>query len=120
MSRLLFISYDQLSLSSGVMLNADPSSDEIVMIESHSMLTSRTWQASRIHLLMSAAAHHAVAMERLASPSTVSKLTRLPLAFASFVSLMPRWRFGRRNRGRVHCRPVSNVLEFNSYRTIRF
>ena len=47
------------------MRDADPSSDEIVMIESRSMLTSRTWQASRLHLLMSAAAHHAVALERL-------------------------------------------------------
>ena len=65
MSRLLFIPYDQLGLSSGVMRDADPSSDEIVMIESRSMLTSRTWQASRLHLLMSAAAHHAVALERL-------------------------------------------------------
>ena len=65
MKRLIFIPYDQLSLNSGVMRDADPSADEIVMIESRSMLTSRTWQASRLHLLMSAAAHHAQALERL-------------------------------------------------------
>ena len=65
MRRLIFVPYDQLSLSSGIMRTADPATDEIVMIESRSMLTSRTWQASRLHLVLSAAAHHAQELERL-------------------------------------------------------
>jgi deoxyribodipyrimidine photolyase-related protein len=47
------------------MREADPTTDHIAMVESQRMLTSRTWQASRLHLLMSAAAHHAQALEAL-------------------------------------------------------
>ncbi len=87
MKRLIFIPYDQLSLNSGIMREADIATDAIVMIESRQMLTSRTWQASRLHLLMSAAAHHAAFLQAqgftvhsLVSPSVTAGLTEIKSA----------------------------------------
>jgi deoxyribodipyrimidine photolyase-related protein len=57
--RVILVPYDQLSLTKGVMRGADPSADHILMIASERMLASRTWHAQRLHLLLSAAAHHA-------------------------------------------------------------
>ena len=87
MNRLIFIPYDQLSLNSGIMREADSTTDEIVMIESRDMLSSRTWQAARLHLLMSAAEHHAVFLEdqgftvhRLTEQSVNAGLTEIHAA----------------------------------------
>ena len=62
MSRLILVPFDQLSLDRGAMRDADPSSDEILMVESQAMITSRPWHAQRLHLVLSSAAHHAEAL----------------------------------------------------------
>ena len=64
MNRLILVPYDQLSLTKGAMRGADPSMDQILMVTSRTMLASRTWHAQRLHLLLSASAHHAVALRQ--------------------------------------------------------
>lgn len=64
MSRVILVPYDQLSRDRGAMAGAVPGRDAILMIESESMLRSRTWHAQRLFLVLSAAAHHAEALER--------------------------------------------------------
>lgn len=59
MTRVILVPYDQLSRDRGAMRDAVPGRDEILMIESERMLRSRTWHAQRLHLLLSAAVHHA-------------------------------------------------------------
>lgn len=53
----VLVSFDQLSLTHGALATADPQHDHVVMVESASMLRSRTWHAQRIYFLLSAAAH---------------------------------------------------------------
>ena len=62
MSRLVLIPFDQLSLTKGVMKDADPSVDQILMVTSSDMVASRTWHAQRLHLVLASAAHHAQAL----------------------------------------------------------
>lgn len=53
----VLLPYDQLSRHHGALASADPATHVIVMVESRSMLHSRTWHAQRLHLVLSAAAH---------------------------------------------------------------
>lgn len=62
MSRVIVVPFDQLSLTRGAMRDADPATDAILMVTSEAMLASRTWHAQRLHLVLSAAAHHAEAL----------------------------------------------------------
>ncbi len=62
MSRLILVPFDQLSLARGAMREARAGADEIVMVTSERMLASRPWHAQRLHLVLSAAAHHADAL----------------------------------------------------------
>jgi deoxyribodipyrimidine photolyase-related protein len=62
-SRLLYLAYDQLHRAHGVLANADPSVDEVIMIESASMLGSRRWHAQRLHFLLASAAHFRADLE---------------------------------------------------------
>lgn len=55
----VLVPYDQLHRNHGALAGADPSTHEILMIESQGMLASRTWHAQRLQLLLSAAAHFA-------------------------------------------------------------
>lgn len=62
MTRVILVPYDQLSRDRGAMRDARPGVDEILMVESERMLRSRTWHAQRLFLLLSAAEHHAIAL----------------------------------------------------------
>jgi len=53
----VLVAYDQLDRHHGALALADPSTHDVLMVESEGMLRSRTWHAQRLHLLMSAAAH---------------------------------------------------------------
>lgn len=57
MTDVVLLPYDRLSLDHGAMADARPESTEILIIESDTMLRSRTWHAQRLFLLMSASAH---------------------------------------------------------------
>ncbi|CAB4621699.1 unannotated protein [freshwater metagenome] len=53
----ILLPYDQLSRTHGALAKATPATHQILMIESQSMLSSRTWHAQRIFMLLSASAH---------------------------------------------------------------
>ncbi|MBT5805685.1 MAG: deoxyribodipyrimidine photolyase [Actinobacteria bacterium] len=55
--RIIFVTFDQLSRSHGALATAVPGQDQIVFIESHDMLTARTWHAQRLFFLLSCCEH---------------------------------------------------------------
>jgi len=59
MKRILYIAFDQLHRNFGVLKDADPRSDLIVLVESTRMTTGRPWHPLRLHFLISSARHFA-------------------------------------------------------------
>lgn len=59
MKRLLFIPFDHLHADYGVMADADPKSDVIVLVESARMTQSENWHKVRLYFLISSALHFA-------------------------------------------------------------
>ena len=57
MTRVILVPYDQLSRRSGALGAAVPGRDEILLVESDTMLRSRPWHAQRLFLILSSAAH---------------------------------------------------------------
>ena len=57
MSRLLYIGFDQLNLSHGILRSADPTSDTVLLVESARMLQNPNWHSQRIYFLLSSARH---------------------------------------------------------------
>ena len=55
--RVILVPFDQLHRDRGALRDADPERDQVLLVESESMLRSRTWHAQRLHLVLSAAAH---------------------------------------------------------------
>ena len=55
--RIILVTFDQLSRSHGALATAVPGQDQIVFIESHDMLTARTWHAQRLFFLLSCCEH---------------------------------------------------------------
>lgn len=58
----VLVPYDQLSSGHGAMAHAEPATHDLLMVESSTMLRSRTWHAQRLHLVLSAAEHFAAEM----------------------------------------------------------
>lgn len=56
-SRILFVAFDQLSLDSGVLKQAEKDSDLIVFFESAELIASKRWHIQRIFFLLSSARH---------------------------------------------------------------
>jgi deoxyribodipyrimidine photolyase-related protein len=57
MSRILYIGFDQLSLSHGVLSSANPTTDIVLLVESARMLENPNWHSQRIFFLISSARH---------------------------------------------------------------
>ena len=64
MTRLLYLPFDQLNKSYGILRNANPKTDQIVMVESQRMLESQKWHFQRLYFLISAARHFATSLEK--------------------------------------------------------
>lgn len=64
MTRVILVPYDQLSRRSGSLGAAVPGRDEILLVESDTMLGSRRWHAQRLFLVLSSAAHLAADLRR--------------------------------------------------------
>jgi deoxyribodipyrimidine photolyase-related protein len=58
-SRILVVPFDHLNRSAGVLRDADPSTDLIVIVESQRMLTGRPWHKERLFFMVSSARHFA-------------------------------------------------------------
>ena len=59
MKRILYIAFDHLHRNFGVLKDADPQNDLIVLVESARMTSGRPWHPLRLHFLMSSAHHFA-------------------------------------------------------------
>jgi deoxyribodipyrimidine photolyase-related protein len=59
MKRILFIPFDHLHRSHGVLGTADPKRDAIVLVESARMCSGRKWNPERLFFLISSARHFA-------------------------------------------------------------
>lgn len=59
MKQILYIPFDQLNLNYGVLKDASPTDDIVVLVESRRMLTGRPWHPQRLFFLVSAARHFA-------------------------------------------------------------
>lgn len=82
--RLLYIPFDHLSFEHGVMVDANPAHDVIVLVESQRMLTGRPWHPERLFFLVSAARHWAreaedrgFSVRYIQAPTTIDGLVQL-------------------------------------------
>ena len=58
-SRILYVPHDHLNASFGVLKDADPAADVVVLVESARMVTGRPWHKERSFFLLSSARHFA-------------------------------------------------------------
>lgn len=61
--RILYVAHDHLNKNFGVLKNAIPESDVVVLVESARMLTGRNWHKERLFFLTSSARHFAKGLE---------------------------------------------------------
>ena len=61
--RILYIPFDHLNVNFGVLANADPKNDHIVLIESARMTSGRPWHKERLFFLISSARHFVKELE---------------------------------------------------------
>ena len=61
--RILYIAHDHLNLERGVLKDANPNTDVIVLVESARMITGRPWHKERLFFLLSSARHFAKELE---------------------------------------------------------
>ena len=60
--RILYVAHDHLNQTRGVLKNANPNTDAIVLVESARMTTGRPWHKERLFFLLSSARHFAAAL----------------------------------------------------------
>ena len=82
MKRLLYIPFDHLHRDYGVLKEANPREDVVVLVESTRMTTGRPWHPIRLFFLISSARHFASSLraegftvEYIKAPTTVDGLT---------------------------------------------
>ena len=57
--RIIYIPHDQLNRDFGMIAEADPAVDVLVLVESQRMITGRPWHKERLFFLLSSARHFA-------------------------------------------------------------
>jgi len=57
--RILYVPFDHLNLSKGVLKDLDKNNDVVVLVESNRMITGRDWHKERLFFLISSARHFA-------------------------------------------------------------
>jgi deoxyribodipyrimidine photolyase-related protein len=79
--RILYIPFDHLDRRRGVLKDANPATDVVVLVESQRMLTGRPWHPERLFFLVSSARHFANALAEegfqvryIPAPTTVDGL----------------------------------------------
>jgi len=55
--RILYVPFDHLNLTKGVLKEIDPKNDLVVLVESNRMITGRDWHKERLFFLISSARH---------------------------------------------------------------
>ena len=81
MKRILYIPFDHLHRDYGVLRDADPASDVVVLVESERMVRGDRWHPERIFFMVSAARHFAselraagITVAYLQAPTTIDGL----------------------------------------------
>lgn len=89
MKRILYVAFDHLNAQRGVLKDANPKTDLIVLVESARMTTGRNWHKERLFFLISSARHFAAELEAkgfqvryLKAKTTVAGLKSLSTDFA--------------------------------------
>jgi len=79
--RILYIAHDHLNRSRGVLREANPATDAVVLVESERMTTGRNWHKERLFFLISSARHFATELEQqgftvryIKAPTTIDGL----------------------------------------------
>ncbi|MEY4477438.1 MAG: hypothetical protein RJA31_942 [Actinomycetota bacterium] len=80
--RILYIPFDHLDPRRGVLKDANPATDAVVLVESQRMLTGRPWHTERLFFLVSSARHFAYSLREdagfqvryIPAPTTVDGL----------------------------------------------
>jgi len=55
--RILYVPFDHLNMSKGLLKEIDPKNDVVVLVESNRMITGRDWHKERLFFLISSARH---------------------------------------------------------------
>jgi len=86
--RILYIAHDHLNRSCGVLREANPATDAVVLVESERMTTGRPWHKERLFFLISSARHFAAELESqgftvryIQAPTTVDGLVAVRSEF---------------------------------------
>ncbi|MFM7014480.1 MAG: cryptochrome/photolyase family protein [Actinomycetota bacterium] len=82
MARLLLIPFDHLHPKYGVLRDADPNQDTVLLVESARMLSGRPWNKNRLHFLVSSARHFAKEVEALGYKTLYLKAKDTPTGIA--------------------------------------
>jgi deoxyribodipyrimidine photolyase-related protein len=87
-TRILLIPFDHLNADRGVLKNADPTSDIVLLVQSERMVAGRHFHKERLFFLISSARHFAMALEKsgftvllIEAETTVSEITYAREAF---------------------------------------
>ena len=62
--RLLLVPFDHLNFDRGVLKDADPVTDIVLLVQSERMVTGRPFHKERLFFLISSARHFAVELEK--------------------------------------------------------
>jgi len=81
--RILYVPFDHLNMSKGVLKEIDPKNDVVVLVESNRMITGRDWHKERLFFLISSARHFAkelkakgIQVEYIKAATTVAGLAK--------------------------------------------
>jgi len=64
-TRILLIPFDHLNADRGVLKNADPANDLVLLVQSERMVTGRPFHKERLFFLISSARHFALELEKV-------------------------------------------------------
>jgi deoxyribodipyrimidine photolyase-related protein len=86
--RILYIAHDHLNSEYGVLKDADPTTDVVVLVESQRMTSGRPWHKERLFFLLSSARHFADELQEkgfqvryLQAPTTLEGLNQAKQEF---------------------------------------
>ena len=81
--RILYVPFDHLNLTKGVLKEIDPKNDVVVLVESNRMITGRDWHKERLFFLISSARHFvaelqakSIQVEYIKAATTVAGLAK--------------------------------------------
>ena len=94
---ILLVPFDHLNADRGVLKNADPKSDIVLLVQSERMVTGRPFHKERLFFLISSARHFAMELEKsgftvlfIGAETTVSEITQAREVFGELKLFLAR------------------------------